>query len=63
LTCGSAATVPLNDTATGAEGISYDAATQSFVYNWQTSAGWTGCRKLTIKLKDNTTHELRFKFQ
>ena len=63
LTCGSAATVPFNDTATGPEGISYDAATQSFVYNWQTSSAWTGCRKLTIKLKDNTTHELRFKFQ
>jgi len=63
LTCGSAATVPFNDTATGPEGISYDATTQSFVYNWQTSSAWTGCRKLTIKLKDNTTHELRFKFE
>ena len=63
LTCGSAASVPLNDSASGAAGISFDAATQSFVYNWQTSAGWTGCRKLTIKLKDNSTHELRFKFQ
>ena len=63
LTCGSAATVPLNDTAIGAAGISFDAATQSFVYNWQTSASWTGCRKLTIKLKDSSTHELRFKFQ
>ncbi len=63
LTCGSAATVPLNDVANGAAGISFDAATQSFVYNWQTTASWTGCRKLTIKLKDNSTHELRFKFQ
>jgi hypothetical protein len=63
LSCGGAAVVPLNDTASGAAGISFDAATQSFVYNWQTTASWTGCRKLTIKLKDNSTHELRFKFQ
>ena len=63
LTCGSAASVPLNDVSNGAAGISFDAATQSFVYNWQTSASWTGCRKLTIKLKDSSTHELRFKFQ
>ena len=55
--------MPLNDTRRGPAGISFDAATQSFVYNWQTNASWTGCRKLTIKLKDNSTHELRFKFQ
>jgi hypothetical protein len=63
LSCGSQGAVPLVDTATGPAGIGYDAATQSFVYNWQTSASWTGCRKLTIKLKDNTTHEVRFRFQ
>jgi hypothetical protein len=62
LSCGSAPAVPLDDTATGAAGIGFDAATSSFVYNWQTGASWTGCRKLTIKLKDNSTHELRFKF-
>jgi sugar lactone lactonase YvrE len=63
LTCGSAASVPLNDAASGPAGISFDAATSSFVYNWQTSTSWTGCRKLTIKLKDNSVHELRFRFQ
>ena len=55
--------VPLNDTASGPSGISFDAGTNTFTYNWQTSASWTGCRKLTIKLKDNTTRELRFRFQ
>jgi hypothetical protein len=34
-----------------------------FTYNWQTGASWSGCRKLTIKLKDNVLHELVFKFQ
>jgi sugar lactone lactonase YvrE len=63
LTCGSGASVPFADTALGAAGISFDTATSSFVYNWQTSTSWTGCRKLTIKLKDNSLHELRFKFQ
>jgi sugar lactone lactonase YvrE len=63
LTCGSTTSVPLNDTASGPAGISFDAATNSFVYNWQTSASWTGCRKLTIKLKDNSVRELRFRFQ
>jgi hypothetical protein len=63
LTCGSAPSVPLNDTAEAPVGISFDAATNSFIYNGQTSSSWTGCRKLTIRLKDNSTHELRFKFQ
>jgi sugar lactone lactonase YvrE len=63
LTCGSTTAVPLNDTAIGPAGISFDAGTSAFTYNWQTDSSWTGCRKLTIKLKDNSTHELRFKFQ
>jgi hypothetical protein len=63
LTCGSATAVPLNDSASGASGIGFDASANTFTYNWQTSASWTGCRKLTIKLRDNSVHELRFKFQ
>ena len=58
-----APSVPLNDTATGPAGISFDPASNSFTYNWQTSTSWTGCRKLTIRLKDNSQHELRFRFQ
>jgi sugar lactone lactonase YvrE len=63
LSCGGGPTVPLNDTATGPAGISFDPGTSSFVYNWQTSASWTGCRKLTIRLRDNSTWEARFRFQ
>jgi len=63
LSCGGSPSVPLNDTASGPAGISYDAASGTFTYNWQTNGGWTGCRKLTIKLRDNSTHELRFRFQ
>lgn len=63
LTCGSAPVVPYPETASGMAGISFDAATNTFTYNWQTSASWTGCRKLTIRLRDNTLRELRFRFQ
>lgn len=63
LTCGSATVVPYPETSGGSSGISFDAGTNTFTYNWQTSASWTGCRKLTIKLRDNTLHELRFRFQ
>ena len=63
LTCGSAPVVPFNDATSGPAGIAFDSATNAFTYNWQTGASWTGCRKLTIKLRDNTLHELRFRFQ
>ena len=63
LSCGGAPSVPLDDTASGPSGISYDASTNTFTYNWQTSGNWTGCRRLTIKLRDNRTQELRFRFQ
>ena len=61
-TC-SGSVVQLVDNATGPAGLSFDAATGTFTYNWATDGSWTGCRKLTIKLKDNSTRELRFKFQ
>ena len=41
----------------------FDAATNAFTYNWQTSPSWTGCRKVVIKLKDNSTWEARFRLQ
>jgi hypothetical protein len=63
LTCGSASVVPYGESSGSPEGISFDDSNHTFTYNWATSADWTGCRKLTIKLKDNTTHVLRFKFQ
>ena len=63
LTCGSATVVPLNDTASGPPGISFDAGTNTFTYHWATDAGWTGCRKLTLRLRDNSQRELRFRFQ
>jgi len=63
LTCGTDPVQPLDDSFDGLAGLNYDESTNTFIYNWQTNASWTGCRKLTIKLRDSTTHELRFKFQ
>ena len=63
LSCGSAPVVPLGDAAVGAGGISFDATTNTFTYNWQTGANWSGCRKLSLKLRDGSLRELRFRFQ
>jgi hypothetical protein len=63
LSCAGAPTVPLTDAVPGPAGLSFDATTRTFTYNWATSATWSNCRKLTIKLRDGTLHELRFKFQ
>jgi hypothetical protein len=63
LSCGSATALPLGDAAVGGAGLSFDPSTGTFTYNWATGANWTGCRRLTIKLRDNSLHELRFKFQ
>jgi hypothetical protein len=62
VSCGSAPVAPYTEAASGAAGIFFDESTHTFTYNWATDASWTGCRKLVVKLKDNTTHELRFKF-
>ena len=55
--------VPYTEVGSAAAGISYDASSQTFTYNWQTGASWSGCRRLVIRLKDNVYHELIFRFQ
>ncbi|HEU5138117.1 MAG TPA: PxKF domain-containing protein [Steroidobacteraceae bacterium] len=56
--------VPLNDVATGNAGLSFDPATSTFTYNWDTNAGWAGtCRNVVVRLVDGSRHTLFFKFQ
>ena len=62
LTCQSAA-ITLNDTATGGAGLSVNPANGYFTYNWQTDAGWTGCRRVQIRFSDNSMREVVFRFQ
>ncbi len=48
----------------GASGLSYDAATDQYVYVWKTLAAWANtCRQFVLKLRDGTVHRVDFKFK
>ena len=48
----------------GSSSLSYDAATDQYIYVWKTSNSWAGtCRQLIITLNDGTTHVAYFKFR
>jgi sugar lactone lactonase YvrE len=54
----------LNDVANGGAGLSFDAATSTYTYNWDTDASWAGtCRNIKLRLIDGSRHTLMFKFQ
>jgi hypothetical protein len=56
--------VPFNDVAVGGAGLSFDAATSTYTYNWDTNAAWAGtCRNVKLRLIDGSRHTLMFKFQ
>ena len=45
----------------GSSNLAYDATSDSYLYVWKTEKGWANtCRVLTVKLKDNSTHTVRF---
>ena len=47
----------------GSSSLSYDAATDQYVYVWKTDKAWAGtCRQLTVRLNDFTTHLAYFAF-
>lgn len=65
VTCSNAAPVDtLEQTVTvNTSGLTYDAATDTYTYNWKTEKSWAGtCRQLTIRLSDGTDHTALFKF-
>ncbi|HYG09785.1 MAG TPA: immunoglobulin-like domain-containing protein [Pyrinomonadaceae bacterium] len=48
----------------GASGLSYNAASDQYSYNWKTLKAWEGtCRQLVVKLNDGTEHRANFKFK
>jgi hypothetical protein len=61
LTCQSAV-VPLSGSASGGPGLSVNASTGVFTYNWQTTPGSTGCRRVILTFADNSSRELWFSF-
>jgi hypothetical protein len=47
----------------GSSRLSYDAATDHYVYVWKTEKSWAGtCRQLIVQLNDGSEHRANFKF-
>jgi sugar lactone lactonase YvrE len=61
LTCQSAV-VPLSGSASGGPGLSVNPSNGVFTYNWPTTAGSTGCRRVILTFANNSTRELWFSF-
>lgn len=55
----------IEETATaGNSSLSYDPATDRYIYVWKTEKTWKGtCRQLIVKLNDGSTHVCNFQFK
>jgi hypothetical protein len=50
--------------APGASGLTYNATSDQYHYNWKTLKAWEGtCRQLVVSLNDGTEHRANFKFK
>jgi hypothetical protein len=50
--------------APGNSGLTYNAGSDQYHYNWKTLKAWEGtCRQLVVKLNDGTEHRANFKFK
>jgi hypothetical protein len=47
----------------GASRLTYDAESDRYQLVWKTDKAWRGCRLLTLKLRDGTTHRAIFEFK
>jgi hypothetical protein len=64
IACDSNAVVDgLEQTATGKGGLSYDAVSDRYTYNWTTSGTASGCQQFVMKLKDGSVHRANFIFK
>jgi hypothetical protein len=62
--CSSSAPVDTIEETTTNSGLTYDASSDQYHYNWKTEKGWGGtCRQLTLRLSDGTNHVANFKFK
>jgi len=49
--------------AVNGSSLTYNAQTDQYTYNWKTDKSWqSGCRRLSLKLTDNTVRSALFKF-
>jgi hypothetical protein len=57
--------VDLTETVTaGGSSLSYDPATDKYIYVWKTDASWAGtCRQLVMELNDGSIHRANFRFK
>jgi hypothetical protein len=55
----------LTETVTaGGSSLSYNAATDQYIYVWKTEPSWAGtCRQLAVELNDGSVHRANFKFK
>ena len=65
LDCGSNQGSEVQETVTAGEStLNYDPAADQYIYVWKTDRAWEGtCRRLVIKLNDETVHIANFKFR
>jgi len=63
--CDAAPTVIVEEqlASPGATVFRFDDYTNQFIYNWQTSSGWKGCRVLQLTLSDGSQHFAKFNFK
>jgi Tol biopolymer transport system component len=60
---GGASTDPVEATSSVNSGLSYDAATGTYQYNWKTLGDWKGqCRTLILRFSDDQELKANFKF-
>jgi len=55
----------IDETVTaGGSSLSYDASTDEYTYVWKTNNRWAGtCRRLIVRLIDDSNHEANFQFK
>lgn len=60
---GSSALIEETVTNPGKSSLQYDPATDTYTYVWKTDKAWAGtCRRLVVKLTDNSEHVALFRF-
>jgi Thrombospondin type 3 repeat len=64
IACNSSAVVDgIEQTTTGKGGLSYDAVSDRYTYNWTTSSTASGCQQFVMKLKDGSVQRANFIFK
>jgi Tol biopolymer transport system component len=53
----------VEQTTTGKGGLSYDAVSDRYTYNWTTSSTGSGCQQFVMKLKDGSVQRANFIFK